>query len=220
MCNQRCAQATSPPSACECECRGDDHGSAWRSFPSAASGEGSSWSDTTVANIAELLTSADGTPADRICDLAAGILADSVGAALDRHCGHNRRTRLEQALGGHFLCSLFAALACLADEVQDRVPQAAEAIIEGRSLRDRFAVKVAVQTAWDAATEVAQRLPIVSQMGHVILYARVLALVTCPDPENHEDVRRCCFNRLAQDALDESVKRLLAKAVPPSWTGV
>ena len=62
------------------------------------------------------------------------------------------------------------------------MPQAAEAIIEAHSLRDGFAVKVAVQTAWDEATQVAQRLPIVSQMGHVILYARVLALVTCPDP--------------------------------------
>ena len=114
------------------------------------------------------------------------------------------------------------ALACLDDEVQDRVPKAAEVTInsrrrQGRSVVDDFAVKVAVQAVWDEAAHVAQQLLIVSQLSHIILYVRVLALVTCPDPENHEDVRRCCFNRLMQSALAESVKRLLAAALPPSW---
>jgi hypothetical protein len=179
--------------------------------------------DAATAGIADWLTSVDHSPPDLICDMVAEILGDKVGAKLDQHCGTDRRARLELAFGGHFLCSLLAALACLADEVQDRVPKAAEATIEskrrqGRPPADDFAVRVAVQAAWDEAAHVAQQLLIVSQLSHVILCARVLALVTCPDPENHEDVRRCCFNRLIQSALTESVKRLLTAALPPSWT--
>jgi hypothetical protein len=179
--------------------------------------------DAATASIADWLTSVDHSPPDLICDMVAEILGDKVGAKLNQHCGPDRRTRLELAFGGHFLCSLLAALACLADEVQDRVPKAAEATIEskrrqGRPLADDFAVKVAVQAAWDEAAHVAQQLLIVSQLSHVILFARVLALVTCPAPESHEDVRRCCFNRLIQSALTDSVKRLLAAAIPPSWT--
>ncbi len=178
--------------------------------------------DAAAESIADWLTSIDHSPSSLICGMVAEILGDKVGAKLDQRCGSQRRTRLELAFGGHFLCSLFAALACLADEVQDRVPRAVEATIEsarrqGRPTTDSFAVKVAVQAAWDEAEHVAQQLLIVSQLGHIILYARVLALVTCPDPESHEDVRRCCFNRLIQTALTESVKRLLAAALPPSW---
>lgn len=257
MCNQSCVQAMSPPSSCECECAGDNHGQAWCVLPSAAlrhsdnselgngitRPSGAAYgadatgksptgitghdkgllTDAAAASIVDWLTSVDHSPANLICEMVAEILGDKVGAELDQHCGPDRRTRLELAFAGHFLCSLLAMLACLADDVTDRVPKAAEATIEsrrrqGRPLADDFAVKVAVQAAWDEAAHVAQQLLIVSQLSHMILYARVLALVTCPDPENHEDVRKCCFNRLLQGALTESVKRLLAAALPPSWT--
>lgn len=178
-----------------------DSDAAGKDHAGTAGQDEGSLTDSAAESIADWLTSIDYSPSNLICGMVAEILGDKVGAKLDQQCGPERRTRLKLALGGHFLCSLFAALACLADEVQDRVPRAAEATIEskrrqGIPITDSFAVKVAVQAAWDEAEHVAQQLLVISQLSHIILYARVLALVTCPDPESHEDVRRCCFNRL------------------------
>lgn len=240
----RCTKAKTDPAKCQCSCVGKYHGTAasfilsWEPAHTGPGGAGTDventqsgpsgntatrphepleeiLADEAAQRAAGLLTSLDQAPSDAMAEQITAILIDGVSKALDRRLDPNDGKRLATLFAGHFLCSLFAAFACLADEIQEEPPKAAATSLKdhrrgNRSSGEDLAIDIAVKVAWIEAMKLAQHIVIVSQLEHLLMPARVLAVITCPDADNHADVQRCCLKQLVLSALTGPIQELLS----------
>lgn len=177
-----------------------------------------SFAATAAEKSAEVLNRLDHTPPEIARDQVAELLTDGLRKELDRQVRPRRRKRLEKNLDSHLLCSLFAAFACLADDIQDQIPAATAAIIESqqgeRSSVDGFVIRVAVDAAWIEFTKLAQHVAFTAAFGHTIMAARFLGAVICPNANQHPDVQRCCVNSIVVQMVAGPLKDMIEHLLP------
>jgi hypothetical protein len=139
-------------------------------------------------------------------------------------------TNAEQAkrqLINHFWCDLFVALAQAVDEFNkelNKIPEYVKKLIlkstkQGeRSLVTKFAVGFVVDRAWAALT----KLPIFNVLpaADILRALRILAMLACPAPEDHQEVREDCIKPLGKEILSSETTDRLKAVLLKGWDAV
>ena len=237
----RCGSARTDPKKCRCSCGGDAHGGGafgsinTASGPTAAvrtltrdevdsretttskSSPSKGGKDRTVIDqIVDWLT-ANPTVKDQVDSIAEIVGAQSVKAF--NQYGH--ATSWPQLKLNHFLCGLLASLACAIDEFKqqlDRVPDRVISLILGSRnglTLDAVAVRVAVHAAWRLISQ----LPVFGQVDNLLRATRIAAVLTCPDPDAHEEVLRYCLCPLGGNVISEVTEEEIRDHLPSQING-
>jgi hypothetical protein len=132
-----------------------------------------------------------------------------------------------QNLANHFWCDLFVALAQAIQKLQehlDKVPRYVKKLIlksskqAKRSRVTRFVIGFAVDKAWSALINLPIFHAVIPPIGKILRTLRILALLTCPAPEYHKEVRDQCITPLAKEMLSTETKSRLKAVLMKDWT--
>lgn len=133
----------------------------------------------------------------------------------------------KRQLISHFWCDLFVAFARAVDEFNkqlNKVPEyVKELILKSTKQGERsFITKVVVGFAVDKAWAALFKLPIfnVLPVADILRVLRILALLTCPAPEDHEEVREECIKPLGKEILLTETKKRLKAVLLQDWDAV
>jgi hypothetical protein len=127
-----------------------------------------------------------------------------------------------KSMANHFWCDLLAGMACayegmkrgLHGEVERTVKIALQSRRENeRPVFARAAVKIAAQITWTSVTELSHSVGIEDGVRAV----RILAILTCPEPENHMSVARCCMAPLTGGLISEETRTRLSEVFSTEW---
>lgn len=235
--NSRCEKSTTDPRRCRCSCKGSHHGGTTRyshgpalSGSRAENGPGlstrngqppgpTSPGDVTVTvqrAVTEIIDwlAENPTAAEQVTAIA-DLVAEQAVDALKKY---GRATSRQELKANHFLCSLLAALAEAIDRFKqalDRVPDAVISMITGKSDQlslSAVAVRIAVRSSWRLITQ----LPIFSHLDSLLRVVRIAAVLTCPDPDRHEEVLRNCLYPLGGDVISAATERRLEQLLSPT----
>ncbi|MGH8904533.1 MAG: hypothetical protein ACRDYA_23335 [Egibacteraceae bacterium] len=166
-------------------------------------------------------------------------MTQSIWTEIAAELGDTNRARdIKLQLAHHGWCDLFIGLVQVVKIYQDdlnRIPESAkervkQAILDSsmqhnRSYVTSAVVDVVVDRVWQAFKEVMfAHLPLLSVLDgkDVLRSLRILAVFTCPAPENHKEVREHALKPLGDDAkkiLTEQTKKRLAKLFDEWTTG-
>jgi hypothetical protein len=157
----------------------------------------------------------------------ATVLGNGVIDALDQSFDASSRDARHRDLADHFWCDLLAALAQMMHTYQQQVDQIPEhlsnAIIAARACHghrssiDDEVVKLAVLQSWTLIQKipfVKAALPNVDQPLRVI---RILAVLICPAPEDHQEVAQHCLHPLTGELASAVTKQRLTQFMPDNW---
>jgi hypothetical protein len=166
------------------------------------------------SSLAELVESLGGIVSTDVFDA----LCNALGAK------NSNKVRAEYAKK-HFFCALLAELACSMQAFKNNFDQAIKKV--AASLISYYIAKknviipdVVADAAPKAAVEGIHRLidnmPGVRNFNDFHKAVRILAIMTCPAPEKHEAVIRCCLEPLGAPIVREvTIDRL--KMAMPDW---
>ena len=153
-----------------------------------------------------------------------GIVSTDVFDALCNALGaeNSNKVRAEYAQK-HFFCALLAELACSMQVFKDNLDQAikkvAASLISYNIAKKNVRIsEVVTDAASEAAVEGIHRLidnmPAVRNFNDLHRAVRILATMTCPAPEKHEAVIRCCLAPLGAPIVSGIVTDRLKMAMP------
>lgn len=125
----------------------------------------------------------------------------------------------------HFWCELLVQIALTLKEAnhltQDVPPRIIASIFSPQNesganlLGYRRLLEPAIRKLWtDFVT-----LPYITHSAQAILATRILAIIICPAPEEHQSVRDHCLRPLSSDAISDITKARLQQLFPEDWTG-
>jgi hypothetical protein len=171
---------------------------------------------STASHAEPAVNGVDVTPVHHVEQLGNAI-ARSTYRALDEKFQGAELKGARTQLANHFWCDLFVALVIAIEKLQNlvnKIPKYVKKLIlrstrQGeRSLVTKLVVGFAVDKAWAALT----KLPIFTILptGEILRALRILAILACPAPENHEEVCEHCIKPLKQLFSTETVNRLKA----------
>lgn len=145
---------------------------------------------------------------------------------------------IKRQLADHVWCDLFIGLVKVVKKYQDclsRIPEDAKEIVKWailgssmqakRSAVARKIVDIVVDKVWQVfKTAAFANYPLLSILDskEILRSLRILAVFTCPAPENHREVYEYAFKPLGDDAmtiLNEQTKKWLAKVFEEWVTG-
>lgn len=162
--------------------------------------------------LANSVTDPGAAPAEFIASVGDAISAavfDALPAALGH--GNNRTTRAGLA-ANHLFCSCLAECARAMQQLQDELDQAIEQITDdllayciGRrqiTIPDPVAKAVAAAAA-RTVSKLAGHLPVTRHVNDLLQAVRVLAVLACPAPENHEAVIRYALTPLGEPIISD-----------------
>jgi hypothetical protein len=132
--------------------------------------------------------------------------------------------QLEQwrkTVNNHFLCTLFASLSCEIMDLESWLGMQKEHLIsvlataaKPRSFISDALVRLAATIVVDEVIQLAQE---VSHYNNFKRALRLSAIMSCPDPTEHEAVLKCCVIPLEKGIISVEVKRELLQALPTPW---
>jgi hypothetical protein len=145
---------------------------------------------------------------------------------------------IKRQLAHHGWCDLFIGLVLLIEDSQealDKIPESAKSVVKWAILNSSMkaerpdvteaVVDVVVDRVWQASREVMfTHIPLLNiiTIEDTVRSLRILAVFTCPAPENHKEVREHALKPLGDDAekiLTEQTKTRLAKLFDEWTTG-
>lgn len=166
-------------------------------------------------------------------------MTQSIWKEIATELGDTKKAReIKLQLAHHGWCDLFIGLAKAVKKYQDfldRIPEGAKEIVKwailGSSMQPerpavtRAVVDIVVDRVWQAfKTATFAHYPLLSVLDseEVLRSLRILAVFTCPAPENHKEVCEYALKPLGDDAmkvLTEQTKKRLAKVFEEWATG-
>jgi hypothetical protein len=158
-----------------------------------------------------------------------------ISAELDADLPAARETKRQ--LAHHGWCDLFVGLIQVVDasrEALNRIPDGAKSVVKAAILHSSMqgmrkqvtgaVIDVVVDKVWIAfKTAISAKIPLLGIITSedAARSLRILAVFTCPAPENHEEVRRYALKPLGEDAeeivRDQTKERLSELFI--EWTG-
>jgi hypothetical protein len=225
--NARCSNASSPPRACTCSCGGALHGGRGQSLDPGPwdrlvdyehNGHGTrlgrSLDGSTVGFFDRLFNSDDGALVDAVSDR----FADDVADLLDKPKGERSRTEFRRELRrDHTICSLMVVVVEAMTRLRDAAPEAAremaERVVEAIVVRRPGGVvgQLGAKTAGKLAKMATGKLQAITSLGSLPLYietCRYVAIVSCPDPADHDEVRKTCVEPLLKATVSDELRHL------------
>ncbi|MGI8451113.1 MAG: hypothetical protein ACR2MP_28805 [Streptosporangiaceae bacterium] len=155
-----------------------------------------------------------------IGDLVANDVTDAVLEAINATNNSKKRVALA---GSHFFCDLLAALACAMEKFSEEFDQAVDYIVtrvlssqagNEQSPIQEFAVKVAAQIVVKGVRKLIDHATIGRQFKDALCAVQMLAVMTCPAPERHEAVARCCLRPLGEPVISAEIQERLTVSMP------
>lgn len=178
--------------------------------------------DSAVADIVDGLAG-DPNAIGQIEDVAgktSTAVADKLDQCFDAAHREQQRRNLAES---HFWCGLLAEFAIALQEFNeevDKVPGAVSAALAKATGTDSkisaAVVRLAVTTAWKGI----KKIPLVDSVLGVVHLARliqILAVMTCPAPENHRTVVKYCLDPLPREYVRDVTRERLKQALPDGW---
>lgn len=159
-------------------------------------------------------------------------VADATSQALDMVCGAVagaivnmlKRNGYRWSRTDHVLCDILASVThamqkCRA-QFQLYVKHIVTTVLASRQEQGRRTIpepvaRVAAQFAVNAIV----KLSPVRQFDDLLRATRILAVATCPDPEQHRNVTIYCLMPLENFVLSAATKQELTRTLPPRWMG-
>ncbi len=155
------------------------------------------------------------------------VIAKSTYQELDQAFQGVDLKEARENLTKHFWCDLFVALAQAIEKFQaqlDKIPKYVKKLIyksskqARRSRVTRFVIGFAVDKAWSAFTNLPIFHVVIPPIGNILRALRILAILTCPAPEQHKEVRDECIKPLGKEILSTETKDRLKAVLMKDWT--
>jgi hypothetical protein len=171
------------------------------------------------AELESWLASVAASPPDSVSAVTlqnVGMVSDAVAAAVVNAL-HRNGYRWTDA--DHVICDFLAAAAHVMQEVQDRLSQAVthmvSAILTARQREGRPAIPQPLATvAAQAAVNALTNLSAVRQFDDLLRATRILAIITCPAPEDHRAVIVYCLKPLEKGLLSDAIRQEIMNSLP------
>jgi hypothetical protein len=137
---------------------------------------------------------------------------------------NSNKVRVEYAKK-HFFCALLAELACSMQEFKNDLDRAIKKVatsvinysIAKKNIRSSaFVADTTSQATVDGINKLIDNMPVARNFNDLQRAVRVLAVMTCPAPEKHEAVIRCCLKPLGEPIVGQLAQESL-KAAMPDW---
>jgi hypothetical protein len=145
---------------------------------------------------------------------------DALCNALDAK--NNNKIRAEYAQK-HFFCALLAEFACSMQAFKDNLDRAIKKVaaslisyyIAKKNVRiPEVVAGAASEAAVEGMNKLLDNMPGVRNFNDLHRAVRILAIMTCPAPEKHEAVIRCCLAPLGAPIVSGVVTERLKMAMP------
>jgi hypothetical protein len=148
---------------------------------------------------------------DMISDAVAGAVVDAL---------HRNGYRWTDA--DHIICDFLAAAARAMQEVQDPLERAVahmvSAVLTARRREQRPGIPEPLATvAAQAGVNALTKLSAIRQFDDMLRATRILAIMTCPAPEQHRAVVLYCMNPLGKEILSDAIRQELTDSLPRGW---
>lgn len=168
------------------------------------------------------LAAAAASPPDSVLavtEQTIGMISDAVAGAVVNVL---KRNGYQWTAADHVVCEFLAAAAHAMQEVQDRLEQAVahmvSAVLTAREREHRPLIPEPLATvAAQAAVNALMKLSAVRQFDDLLRATRILAIMTCPAPEDHRAVVLYCLNPLRKDILSHAISQELTDSLPKGW---
>jgi hypothetical protein len=225
--NSRCSNAKSPSRDCTCDCGGLLHGGGGQRLADGPWGRnveykhndratclGDSLDGLTVGFFDRLFRSSDA----RLLDGASDLIANEITDHLDQRRSKRFREELRR---DHTICSLMVAMVSAMTKVGDAAPEAAGEVVETvveEIIRRRPGGAVGpldAKTAGKVAKLVVGKLQAATSLGSLPLFiktCRCVAIVSCPEPADHEEVRKYAEAQM-KEMISEELRHLLKDTI-------
>jgi hypothetical protein len=175
--------------------------------------------------LATSLVDSPSSPAKLVASLGGIVSTDVFEALCDALGRNNNNTIRAEYAQKHFFCALLAGLACSMQEFKDNLDQAIKKVASSVAVyiiakKDITIPAPVADAASQAAVEGIHKLidnmPAVRNFNDLQRAVQILAVTTCPAPEKHEAVIRCCLKPLGAPIVSElTVEKL--KLAMPEW---
>jgi hypothetical protein len=225
----RCSNSTSK--RCRCSCGGYEHGGPAPTAGVAWGREvhlihahvetrlGPALKGAVVRIFARLfkatIESTDGkTIEDVLLDAAADTIADSLVDAIEPD-PRERRRRKKRWRRQHVFCSIFVAVVQGLQELKASVPTLVEEAVRA-AFAERAGIDLSAEMTAKAAGALTSKIQNALLGGAPEAYIRtcqLLAIASCPDPEQHPEVVIYCELPIAHDYLSAEVRGVLTRLV-------
>lgn len=169
------------------------------------------------------------SPSDLVGSLGEAFSTDVFDALCDALGADDKNKVRAEYAQNHFFCQLLAEIGCSMQEAQRDLDRVVAKLARSlaRSLIDytagkrdvqvpEFISECTAQVAVKSVDRIIKNLPAVRSFNDVQCAVRVLAIMTCPAPEKHEAVIRCCIKPLGEPIVGDEAKKHL-EAVLPDW---
>jgi hypothetical protein len=226
--NAKCSNATKP--RCRCSCGGVLHGGGAQRLGDGPWGGSVAYEhnhretylgDTLDGPTVRLLDGLFVSPTVDLVDTTSDLIADEIARALGRR-GVEFRKDLRQS---HTICSftvvLVEAMTTLLEAAPTAAREMAERVIEEIVRRRPGGVvgRLNAKTAGKVAKVLVGKFQDTTTLGSLRLYitvCRCVAVASCPDPEDHPEVRERCIDPLRKEIVAKvtaEVQRLLTELI-------
>jgi hypothetical protein len=169
------------------------------------------WLTGVAADPPTTVATATNQAVDALCDKVASAIVN----ALHRNGYH-------WSSADHVLCDFLAAAAramqTFRDQFQHQVEHIVSTILASRREQKRQAIpEPVVRVAAQAAVNALMKLSPAREFDDLLRAMRILAVATCPAPEQHRSVAIYCLAPLETGVLSSAMKQELTRALPPGW---
>jgi hypothetical protein len=155
------------------------------------------WLTGVAADPPTTVATATNQAVDALCDKVASAIVN----ALHRNGYH-------WSSADHVLCDFLAAAA----------EHIVSTILASRREQKRQAIpEPVVRVAAQAAVNALMKLSPAREFDDLLRAMRILAVATCPAPEQHRSVAIYCLAPLETGVLSSAMKQELTRALPPGW---
>jgi hypothetical protein len=147
---------------------------------------------------------------------------DELFKLMSRECANlPQRAQWRKTVSNHFLCTIFASLSCeimnlesWLDMQKGHLTSVLVAAVKPRSFISDALVRLAATLAVDEAVQVAQEALHYNNFKRAL---RLSAIMSCPDPREHEAVLKCCVTPLERGIISDAARAELLQALPSRW---
>jgi hypothetical protein len=171
------------------------------------------WLTGVAADPPSTVAAATSQAVDALCDKVASAIVNTL---------HRKGPRWSDA--DHVLCDFLAAAAHAMEKFRDQFQHYVEHIVAtvlaSRRGQKRQAIPEPVaRVAAQAAVNALMKLTPAREFDDLLRAMRILAVATCPAPEQHRSVAIYCLAPLETGVLSSAMKQELTRALPPGWMG-